>query len=157
MITYHNGDLLKSGCDIICHQVNLQGVMGGGLAKQIAAKYPEVEEEYKRYLNFAGKELAYYDIVKMHSVWENLWVVNIFSQNEDFTTNYDKLKLIVKDLKNQIKKDCKLWLENHTITIGIPYKYGCGIASGDWKTVEKIWCNVFKNEQHLDLQIWRLV
>lgn len=37
MITHHNGDLLKSGCDIICHQVNLQGIMGGGLAKQIAA------------------------------------------------------------------------------------------------------------------------
>ena len=67
------------------------------------------------------KELAYYDIVKMHNVWENLWVVNIFSQNEDFTTNYDKLKLIVKDLKNQIKKDCKLWLENET--------YYCGSCS----------------------------
>ena len=47
MISYHNGDLLKSGCDIICHQVNLQGVMGGGIARQIANKYPDVEKSYK--------------------------------------------------------------------------------------------------------------
>ena len=23
MISYHKGDLLESGCDIICHQVNM--------------------------------------------------------------------------------------------------------------------------------------
>ena len=81
-------------------------------------------------------------------------VVNCFSQNEDFTTNYEQLKLIVKELKKQIKTDCKLWLENHIITIGIPKNYGCGIAKGNWETVKKIWCNAFKNEDKLELQIW---
>ena len=36
------GDILRSDTDIIVQQVNCQGVMGAGLAKQIASQYPEV-------------------------------------------------------------------------------------------------------------------
>lgn len=32
-MTYYKGDLLKSPCNMICHQVNCQGVMGDGIAK----------------------------------------------------------------------------------------------------------------------------
>lgn len=39
-------------------------------------------------------------------------------------------------------------------TIGIPYKYGCGIAKGDWVKVEKIFKNEFE-ESELRLQIWK--
>ena len=158
MLKEYKGDLLKSGCDIICHQVNLQGIMGGGLALQIATKYPECEKEYKKYLESVGKAQALYNIVNCYDYFGGKHldkvVVNCFSQNEDFTTNYEQLKLIVKELKKQIKTDCKLWLENHIITIGIPKNYGCGIAKGNWETVKKIWCNAFKNEDKLELQIW---
>ena len=43
------GDLLKADADVICHQVNLQGVMGGGLALSIAMKYPNVNKIYEDY------------------------------------------------------------------------------------------------------------
>lgn len=46
MIIDKKGDVLESGCNVICHQVNEYGVMGGGLAKQIANKYPSVSEDY---------------------------------------------------------------------------------------------------------------
>lgn len=32
MIKFFNGDLLRSNCQLICHQVSLQGTMGGGVA-----------------------------------------------------------------------------------------------------------------------------
>lgn len=35
-------DLLEFKCDIFCHQVNCQGRMGSGIAKQIRNKYPIV-------------------------------------------------------------------------------------------------------------------
>lgn len=35
------GDILQSDADIIVQQVNCRGVMGAGLAKQIASQYPE--------------------------------------------------------------------------------------------------------------------
>lgn len=52
MIKYIIGDALNTDCDILCHQVNLQGVMGGGIAKQIAQRFPNVESEY---VNFEKK------------------------------------------------------------------------------------------------------
>jgi len=37
-----DGDLLTSNADYICHQVNTDGVMGGGIALQIKNKFPHV-------------------------------------------------------------------------------------------------------------------
>ena len=50
-VKYYNGDLLESGCDYICHQVNCQGVMGSGIAKSIREKWPVVFEKYKVFLD----------------------------------------------------------------------------------------------------------
>ena len=48
IITFEHNNILESfNIDILCHQVNCQGVMGAGLAKQIRSKYPEVYEQYK--------------------------------------------------------------------------------------------------------------
>lgn len=38
MINYIDGNMLEFDADILCHQVNCKGVMGGGVAKQIREK-----------------------------------------------------------------------------------------------------------------------
>ena len=50
MITFKQGNLLESNCDIICHQVNCKGVMGAGIAKQIKDKWSNVYIEYKDFV-----------------------------------------------------------------------------------------------------------
>ena len=40
MVNYVKGNLLESDCDYICHQVNCQGVMNSGIARQIREKWP---------------------------------------------------------------------------------------------------------------------
>ena len=57
MIKYIQGDLLKTDATLILHQVNLQGIMGGGLAYSIARKYPSVEREYSRHIGDLGDVL----------------------------------------------------------------------------------------------------
>jgi O-acetyl-ADP-ribose deacetylase (regulator of RNase III) len=42
-----NKDILSVENGIICQQVNCMGVMGAGLAKKIAQKYPIVKKEYE--------------------------------------------------------------------------------------------------------------
>ena len=144
MISYHNGDLLESGCDIICHQVNLQGVMGGGLALQIAIKYPDCERVYKEYLDkHKGGQVLFYILDKHHLI------ANCFSQNKDFTTNYEWVKSCFSSILKMAKQE-KLK------TIGVPFKYGCGIASGDWNKVEQIFKDIFKNQTDIEFQIWKL-
>lgn len=42
-----DGDLLTTNANYICHQVNCQGRMGSGVARQIREKYPTVYQWYK--------------------------------------------------------------------------------------------------------------
>ena len=119
-----NGDLLKADVDIILHQVNLQGFMGGGIAYQIAKKFPNVEKEY---IEFEEKELG-----KVCFVKTNRYVVgNCFSQNWYFETDYQALRQCLDVVLEYMFK-------NNLKTIAIPYKYGCGIASGNWDIVLEI-------------------
>ena len=81
------GDLLETNADIICHQVNLQGVMGGGLALSIARKYPNVNKVYKDY-----KQKKLGEVCMVYT--DDFIVANCFSQTEDFNTDY-KAKLCI--------------------------------------------------------------
>ena len=47
MIYWKKGNLLESDCDYICQQVNCQGKMNSGIAKQIREKWPVVYQNYK--------------------------------------------------------------------------------------------------------------
>ena len=151
MIKECKGDLLKSGCDIICHQVNLQGIMGGGLALQIATKYPNCEEQYKQIceknnlFDLAGN--VHFFCYNDEKTNLGKYIANCFSQNEDFTTNYKWLKECVERVKNFAKQfNCR--------TIGYPLGYGSGIAIGNKKIIEKIINSSFEKEQEIELQWW---
>ena len=123
------GDLLKADADVICHQVNLQGVMGGGLALSIARKYPNVNKIYEDYEPKKLGEVCFADA-------GNFTVANCFSQTEDFNTDY-------KALREGLSKVRKYMMDCGYRTVAIPYKYGCGIANGDWETVFNIFKDVF--------------
>jgi O-acetyl-ADP-ribose deacetylase (regulator of RNase III) len=143
MIKYKNGDLLKSDCNIICHQVNLQGVMGGGIALQIANKHPKCEKVYRRYIFNVGEKafgkVLFCKIAKSH------YIANCFTQTHDYKTDYEQVKKCFISIANIAQK--------YNLSVGIPYKYGCGIANGDWNIVEKILKDIFLNT-NIDCQIW---
>lgn len=129
MTKHIKGDLLNTNADIICHQVNLQGVMGGGLALSIATKYPNVNKVYEDY---KPKKLG--EVCMVYT--DDFVVANCFSQTEDFKTDY-------KALRKCLLKVRKYMMDCGYRTVAIPYKYGCGIANGDWETVFNIFKDVF--------------
>ena len=47
MVKYVNCDIFYMNVDIIGHQVNLHGIMGGGVAREIKERFPDVYEEYR--------------------------------------------------------------------------------------------------------------
>ena len=58
MVEICNGDVLDSGADVICHQVNCRGVMGAGIARQIKKRYYWAYEQYKARCNkYKGADL----------------------------------------------------------------------------------------------------
>lgn len=148
MISYYEGDLLKSGCDVIAHQVNEYGVMGAGLAAQIKEKFPKVFIAYRDMCEACReKGLNLYGTIHAIQIGKDKYIANCFTQRNG-TTDYELLRVAVTQLRGMA-------LMNNIKTIGIPYKYGCGIAQGDWDTVEKIWTDAFKDSA-IELQIWKL-
>lgn len=144
MLIYKEGDILNSQENIICHQVNEDGYMGGGLALQIATKHPYAENEYKQFCNqFKGILYGQYQVVK---IGKRKYIANCFTQR-DFITNLEDIEQAFSGLL----ESCKL---NH-LTIAIPYKYGCGIANGSWEEVSKLFENL-SNEYEIDISVYRL-
>lgn len=137
------GDLLDANCKFIAHQVNCKGVMGGGIAKQIKNKFPNVYNEYIKTLecngadNMFGKSL----IVRAYNGRYFKYIVNIFGQYDygfGLQTNYEKFEEAFIDAIKKIREITK----HDTVYIAIPYKIGCGLAGGNWNIVKPILENI---------------
>jgi O-acetyl-ADP-ribose deacetylase (regulator of RNase III) len=73
--------LLEAKEDIIVHQVNCQGKMNSGIAKQIREKWPHAYEAYMGYYDFNGddpKKLL--GTVRIVGVEPNKFVAHLFGQ-----------------------------------------------------------------------------
>lgn len=128
MLLYKKGNLLEATEDIICHQCNTEGVFGGGLALQIKNRYAECEQQVISFVNSIEEGNVVGNVFIYHT--DSYDIANCFSQNSDFTTNYEA----VKSIFNSLLKQCS----DNGNSIAMPYLYGCGIASGDWNIVTEI-------------------
>lgn len=129
------GDIFKSGADIILHQVNCQGVMGSGVAKQVREKYPFVFEYYKSWCdnpslkpNLLGQiQIVYTDNMGKQAI-VNLFAQDKFGYDGNCYTDYNALKKCLDSVNKQFA-GCK---------IAIPYLMACHRGGGDWSVVSKI-------------------
>lgn len=145
MIKIKQGNILNCTEDIIVHQVNVQGVMGGGLARQLADRYPRLEGKYNDFCkdyNYDYKWLQYEVFAYTDG---NKVIANMFSQKPDFVTDYKTM--------NRLLTKIRKWAESNNKTIAIPYGIGCGIATGEWEKVYKIIEKTFKN---YDVTLYKL-
>lgn len=114
------GNALDTDCEVLCHQVNLFKRMGGGIARQIAMRFPAVDRAYRHYEKAELGEVCF-------AKADNYVVANCYSQ-DDFKTDYFALAKCFAKVNAYMDK-------NGLTTVAIPYHYGCGIADGDWDTV----------------------
>ena len=123
---------LKSGdINVLAHQVNLQGAMGAGIAKQIREAFPNVYTVYREALAERGLILGSMQLVR---VGAGLWVANVAGQakygRNGNHTDYGALRTAFSDLSELI--------DGTTLRVGLPYGLGCGLAGGDWSIVSAI-------------------
>ena len=109
MIRYSMGNIFESNANVILHQVNCQGVMGSGVAKQVHDKYPKVYALYRElcdaYKNDKEKLLGVVQIVYVN---KSLAIANLFAQNEfgrngKCYTNYEALEICLMDVNKRFK------------------------------------------------------
>lgn len=150
MITYKNGNLLDADVDYIVHQVNCQGVMGSGIAKQIRERWPHVYTDYKWFLDKSKSVWKRPALGRPQCVYENTdlapnsrVIVNFFSQLHYLPrnvrhTDYDAFRNCCIELRTIIGS-------HKQRKIGFPYKIGCGLGGGDWNVIKNIIEEVFED------------
>jgi O-acetyl-ADP-ribose deacetylase (regulator of RNase III) len=139
MVSHIIGNLLDSNCEYICQQVNCQGVMGSGIAKQIRERWPEVYESYRAYYESYvrqghrnGNLLGTVSFTPVEN--DKKRVVNMYSQH---TYGYDGMRYTSYDAF----ANCLQLIKNQVPTgssIGFPHGIGCGLGGGNWLVISAL-------------------
>lgn len=137
MINHIKGDIFQSNADVILHQVNCQGVMGSGVAKQVREKYPWVFAEYKRLCDDAKRlpngtksllGVTQFVFINETQVIGNLFAQDRFGYDGKCYSDYTALRKCLMYVKKKFG-DKK---------IAIPYLMACHRGGGNWDTVREI-------------------
>ena len=135
-IQYRQGDMVKhilsaDALDAYAHQCNCFTAMGAGIAKALAAQFPEVKAADDATVTGDAEKLGTFTKAV---VTPTSTVYNVYGQYSTSrlvrTTNYPALfsglRAVMEDMVNNGKS-----------TLGIPY-IGCGLAKGNWEEVEPL-------------------
>lgn len=143
MVTFHDGNILDSGANYICHQVNCRGAMNSGVAKAIRNEYPNVFTEYHKCakdidIGFGDMQLSWEHMlghIQIIPVSKNAigkgCVINMFAQNGygydgRRYTSYDAFWSCLGEIKKNLKSD---------VTIAFPARIGCVRGGANWNVI----------------------
>lgn len=168
MIKIVEKNLFDSKANFIVHQVNWQGVMGSGVAKQVAEQYPYVDKEYRKYVFHYQKKnkkilgtvqyvptevwaIGLVDTLKNDKIEkydkDYQYIVNLFGQESygaGFQTDLKEMKNAFIDIRDKAM--------SVGATIAMPFKIGCVRGGANWADVYTIIEDVFK-DSGLDVEI----
>lgn len=165
MVTFHSGDILTSGADLIAHQVNCKGVMGKGLAADIREAFPPVFERYRELCCAKGDAdlLGQILIVEGKTGTNPIYIANLFAQyfygqdkrQTDYKALWNCLSILNSASNTHIVYGVKGLFTTSFRTIAIPYGMGCGLGGGDWVIVSSLIRAIFEDSNY-HVQIWKL-
>lgn len=149
MVKIVNGNLLDATEDIICHQVNCQGVMGSGVAKAVRDKWPEVYRAYRAYVYMHEDESTLLGKSFLAQIDGGRAVMNMFAQNlygydGSRYTSYDAFYKCLEDIKKKVSRHC---------SIAFPYKIGSDRGGASWDVIYAMICDVMGDR---DVTIYKL-
>ena len=156
MVEICNGDVLDSGADIICHQVNCRGVMGAGIARQIKKRYYWAYEQYKARCNkYKGSDLlgtCFFSIDYRDArspIIANLFGQVYYGTDKQYTDLENGLFPALRHLHRFVEK-------SELFHIAIPYGMGCGLGGANWDDVYNFILDEFGSDEFVHVYIYKL-
>lgn len=155
-LEFVNGDILNTKANIIVQQVNHQGVMGSGLAKQIRNKYPDIVNGYVSMCNqYTFRSIMERGTVHWYPVFLSDETIRqiacVFGQDHYGTdrrhTNYFAL---INGINSVFS-----FAEHQGYSVAIPYGIGCGLGGGNWEIVLTMIKDVLKYYPTLKVYIYK--
>lgn len=142
MLSIIKGNIFDGSENIICHQTNCLGIMGGGIAYQVKKQYPKVFLEYYELCNKIKNKKELLGQVQYCKISSDRYIANCFGQLDiglGIQTNYNALKSCLQNVYETAQK--------YNYSVSIPYKIGCGLAGGDWNIVYKMIQDIFEKSK----------
>ena len=152
------GDLLDFpyGINTIAHCCNTLNVMGAGIAKSIAERYPQAKEADDECAKIGQNELgersfAEFEIEDTHLVDDTkkflklnrkCKIYNLYTQDTigfGREVNYEALYRNLLLMRNSLNNDTEC-------VLGLPYGMSCGLADGNWKIVNAMIETIFATD-----------
>lgn len=141
MIKIIKGDLLSVTHGIIGQQVNCQGVMGSGVAKQIKEKYPMAFEGYRGIIDSHKQDKRLLlGRVNGVNVKNGLWIANMFGQHN---FGYDGKQYTDVEALATCLRTVRFFAEKENFPVALPYKIGSDRGGADWIEVEGLIFEIF--------------
>jgi len=134
MIKYIKGDMFSSPAQVLVNTVNLDGVMGKGIALKFKQLYPDMFNKYQTYCEKKLLEIGKLWIYKS----ETKWILNF--PTKVHWRNPSKVEYIEKGLQ----KFVDTYKEKEITSIAFP-KLGCGNGGLEWEIVKPIMDKYLKN------------
>ena len=144
MVNYVKGNLLDSNCDYICHQVNCQGVMGSGIARQIRERWPEVYKDYRDWYELITSNHAIMLGANDYTPVDD-YTKTVISMAAQFCCGYDGKKYTSYDAFYSCLKQITIDVPKGR-KIGFPKNIGCGLGGGNWKVISALIEEILGND-----------
>ena len=131
MITFHNGNILDSGADYICHQVNCQGKMNSGVAKSIRERWFEVYDWYTVRCNTLKNDaLGSVQLVPVDGkIIINMFAQEYYGYDGKKYTSYDAFWSCLEEIKESVSVN---------EVIAFPARIGCVRGGANWNVILKM-------------------
>lgn len=127
MVTFVNGNIFDSPAQVITNPINCVGVMGGGLASEFKARYPEMFADYKH--RCANKEVR----LGVPYLWESETHQILNFPTKDDWRNPSRLDSIEEGLRYLARH----YNEMGIYTLALP-ALGCGLGGLGWSEVSDL-------------------
>ncbi len=143
---YITGNIFDTSMPAIGHGVNLQGVMGSGIAKLIADRYPEILEEYKEACR--TKTLTGGNMLPTATDEPGFYILNLASQ--DRTGRDARMNWTEQSVKEAVR-----WAEENSFEGFALPRIGSGIGGLQWDEVREVIETIAK-ETTVHIEMWSL-
>ena len=150
MVKIIDGNIFDSKANIICHQVNCQGIMGSGVAAEVKKRYPKVFQKYRQEYLDGKLNIGHVCFVtaRQDQVIANMCGQDNFGYDGTMYTRYDALQKCLDEVE-----EYAIYEYDVKPVIAFPYKMSCHRGGGDWNVVYKMIKDTFED---FDVEIWRL-
>jgi len=147
---------------LIVHCCNSLGAWGAGFVVPLGKRYPSAKEEYKKFIE-ENKDKSILGEVNEVPVGEHLYVENLIGQsflykkpNGEIPCNYIAIETgFLNIITKWFSYNSTIHKDNQNFSIHMP-RIGCGLAGGDWQTIEEIIYRTFIDIADVDVYVYDL-